>query len=145
VSLGAATQGVTADAPDMPCTNRRPGRTPGPTRPLPTVSATAIRPESSHRRPLSDPVAKAARVRDFCAAFGALEESASGTTAAALAVCLAAHGALEAPELAIGQGVEMERPSRIEVTVAAPDTATVRGRTPKLLSRPLELPRGDAW
>jgi predicted PhzF superfamily epimerase YddE/YHI9 len=94
---------------------------------------------------LSDPVAQAARVRDFCAAIGALEEPASGTTAAALAFYVAAHGALEAPELAIGQGVEMERPSRIEVAVAAPDSATIRGRAPKLLSGPLELRRGDAW
>jgi predicted PhzF superfamily epimerase YddE/YHI9 len=92
---------------------------------------------------LSDPIAKAARVRDFCAAIGALEKPASDTTTADL--YLAAHGALEAPELAIGQGVEMERPSRLEVTVAAPDGATVRGRAPKLLSGPLELRRGDAW
>jgi peroxiredoxin len=39
----------------------------------------------------------------------------------------------------IEQGVEMERPSRMEVTVAARDSATVRGRARKLLSGPLEL------
>ena len=79
------------------------------------------------------------RMRDLCAAIGALEEPASGTTAAALALYLAEHGQLSGPELVIEQGVEMGRPSRIEVTVDAPDTATVRGRTRKLLSGPLEL------
>jgi hypothetical protein len=77
------------------------------------------------------------------AAIGALEEPASGTTAAALALYLAAHGQLDEPNLVIEQGVEMGRPSRIDVTVDAPDTATVRGGARKLLSGPLELWSSD--
>jgi trans-2,3-dihydro-3-hydroxyanthranilate isomerase len=83
------------------------------------------------------------RVRDLCAAIGALEEPASGTTAAALALYLAEHGELDAPSLVVEQGVEMGRPSRIDVAVDAPHKATVRGRARKLLSGPLELWNGD--
>ena len=78
------------------------------------------------------------RVRDLCAAIGALEEPASGTTAAALALYLAANGQLTGNELVVEQGIEMGRPSLIDVTVDPPDTATVRGVARKLLSGKLE-------
>jgi trans-2,3-dihydro-3-hydroxyanthranilate isomerase len=66
-----------------------------------------------------------ARMRDLCAPIGALEEPASGTTSAALAAYLTWHAAAsgDAP-IAIEQGVEMGRPSRIEVHVQ-----TRRGQT----------------
>jgi trans-2,3-dihydro-3-hydroxyanthranilate isomerase len=83
------------------------------------------------------------RVRDLCAAIGALEEPASGMTAAALALYLRADDHLDSRELVIQQGVEMGRPSRIDVTVDAPDAATVRGKARKLLSGPVELWNGD--
>ena len=68
-------------------------------------------------------------MRDLCAGIGALEEPASGTTAAALALYLAGNGALAEAELVIEQGIEMRRPSRIDVAIEAADTATVRGRS----------------
>jgi trans-2,3-dihydro-3-hydroxyanthranilate isomerase len=83
------------------------------------------------------------RVRDLCAAIGALEEPASGTTAAALALYLADTGQLAGSELIVEQGIEMGRPSRIEVAVDAADTATVRGAARKLLSGQLEPWRDD--
>ena len=65
------------------------------------------------------------RMRDLCAPIGALEEPASGTTSAALAAYLTWHAAAsgDAP-ITIEQGVEMGRPSRIEVHVQ-----TRRGQT----------------
>ncbi len=58
------------------------------------------------------------RMRDFCAPIGALEEPASGTTSAALADYLTRHAAVSKPaSLTVEQGVEMGRPSRIEVHV----------------------------
>jgi trans-2,3-dihydro-3-hydroxyanthranilate isomerase len=83
------------------------------------------------------------RMRELCAAIGALEEPASGTTAAALALYLRANDHLDVPELVIEQGVEMGHPSRIDVTVDAPDTATVRGSARKFLSGPVELWNDD--
>jgi trans-2,3-dihydro-3-hydroxyanthranilate isomerase len=55
------------------------------------------------------------RMRDLCAPIGALEESASGTTSAALACYLTRRAAVA--EVTVEQGVEMGRPSRIEVQV----------------------------
>jgi PhzF family phenazine biosynthesis protein len=60
-----------------------------------------------------------ARMRDFCAPIGALEEPASGTTSAALGLYLRRHrGMTTAEQIVIEQGVEMGRPSKIEVAVA---------------------------
>jgi trans-2,3-dihydro-3-hydroxyanthranilate isomerase len=60
------------------------------------------------------------RLRDFCAAIGAVEEPASGTTAAAVAAYFARHGVVacerdDVVHAAVEQGVEMGRPSRIQV------------------------------
>ncbi|HMI98528.1 MAG TPA: PhzF family phenazine biosynthesis isomerase [Gaiellaceae bacterium] len=83
------------------------------------------------------------RVRDLCAAIGAVEEPASGTTAAALALYLAHSGQLVGDELVVEQGVEMGRPSRIDVSVRPPVAATVRGTARKVLSGTLTLPIGS--
>jgi PhzF family phenazine biosynthesis protein len=80
------------------------------------------------------------RTRDLCAAIGALEEPASGTTSGALALYLAQHDQLADSELVIEQGVEMGRPSRIELAVTPPDLVTVRGQARKVLEGWLELP-----
>jgi PhzF family phenazine biosynthesis protein len=78
------------------------------------------------------------RVRDLCARIGAVEEPASGTTSGALALYLAQHGQLEGRELVIDQGVEMGRPSRIEVIVTAPDAVTIRGEALRILTGTLD-------
>ena len=58
------------------------------------------------------------RMRDFCAPIGVLEEPASGTTSAALAEYLTRHAAAVKPaSITVEQGVEMGRPSLIEVHV----------------------------
>ena len=80
------------------------------------------------------------RMRDLCAGIGDPEEAASGTTAAALAFYLARHGQLTGPELVIEQGVEMGRPSRIEVTVGPQGSARVRGVARKISAGPLLVP-----
>ena len=65
------------------------------------------------------------RMRDLCAPIGALEEPASGTTSAALAAYLTWHAAASGDvPITIEQGVEMGRPSQIEVHVQ-----TRRGQT----------------
>jgi PhzF family phenazine biosynthesis protein len=81
-----------------------------------------------------------ARVRDLCAAIGAVEEAASGTTAATLALYLERSDGdrLLDDELVVEQGVEMGRPSRLEVSVVAYDAAVVRGRARRLLTGRLE-------
>jgi trans-2,3-dihydro-3-hydroxyanthranilate isomerase len=85
-----------------------------------------------------------ARMRDLCARIGALEEPASGTTAGALALYLAELGQLDGPELTIEQGVEMGRPSRIDVLVAASNAVVVRGEARKVLAGRLELPTPES-
>jgi PhzF family phenazine biosynthesis protein len=80
------------------------------------------------------------RVRDLCARIGATEEPASGTTSGALALYLAQHDQLEGPELAIDQGVEMGRSSRIEAVVTASDAVTIRGEARRILTGTLDLP-----
>jgi trans-2,3-dihydro-3-hydroxyanthranilate isomerase len=63
-------------------------------------------------------------MRDLCAPIGALEEPASGTTSAALASYLTRHAGIPEPaSVIIEQGVEMGRPSRMEVKVQ-----TLRGQ-----------------
>lgn len=67
-----------------------------------------------------------------------LEEPASGTTtAAALPLYLAANGKLAGSNLVSEQGLEMGRPSRIDITVEAADIATIRGAARKLLAERL--------
>jgi trans-2,3-dihydro-3-hydroxyanthranilate isomerase len=84
------------------------------------------------------------RTRDLCAAIGAIEEPASGTTSGALALYLAQHGQLADSELVLEQGVEMGRPSRIELAVTPPDLVTVRGQARKVLEGRLVLPTTDS-
>jgi PhzF family phenazine biosynthesis protein len=78
------------------------------------------------------------RMRDLCAPIGALEEPASGMTAGGLALYLAEHGQIRGAELTVDQGVEMGRPSRIEVVLTAPDEITVRGEAKRVLAGTLE-------
>lgn len=82
------------------------------------------------------------RVRDLCGAIGALEEPASGTTAGALALYLASH-AEASGELVVEQGIEMGRPSRIDVAILGRDEAVVRGRARCVVSGTLEDMTGD--
>jgi trans-2,3-dihydro-3-hydroxyanthranilate isomerase len=65
--------------------------------------------------------ARRVRMRDFCAPIGALEEAASGTTSAALASYLAsgATRSARAARILVQQGMEMGRPSRIEVIMSS--------------------------
>ena len=66
------------------------------------------------------------RARAFCPGAGVPEDPATGSAAGPLGVYLALHGALpgEAPRFFIDQGIEMGRPSEIEVTVErSPDGA----------------------
>lgn len=80
------------------------------------------------------------RMRDLCAAIGAIEEPASGTTAGALALYLAHYEQLAGRELALEQGVEMGRPSRIEVVLTSPDLVTVCGAAQKVVEGTLVPP-----
>jgi PhzF family phenazine biosynthesis protein len=81
------------------------------------------------------------RMRDLCAAIGALEEPASGTTSAALGAYLASHRGSARMHVAIEQGVEMGRPSRLEVTIDR-DHAIVRGTGRKVASGSVFLTNG---
>jgi trans-2,3-dihydro-3-hydroxyanthranilate isomerase len=83
------------------------------------------------------------RMRDLCAAIGAIEEPASGTTSGALALYLAQQEQLAGRELVIEQGVEMGRPSRIELVLTSSDRVTVRGEAKKVLEGTLWLPKSD--
>ncbi len=83
------------------------------------------------------------RMRDLCAAIGAIEEPASGTTSGALAFYLAEQAQLASRELVVEQGVEMGRPSRIEVVVRSSDRLTVRGQAQKVLEGTLRLPKSE--
>jgi trans-2,3-dihydro-3-hydroxyanthranilate isomerase len=78
------------------------------------------------------------RVRDLCAAIGATEEPASGTTAGSLALYLARERQ-PAGGLVIEQGVEMGRPCLIGAHVRSSQEVTVRGKVRKVLSGVLEL------
>jgi trans-2,3-dihydro-3-hydroxyanthranilate isomerase len=67
------------------------------------------------------------RMRDLTAGIGALEEPASGTTAAALALyALRNHLAAAGSSIQIEQGVEMGRPGHIEVTIESSSESGVR-------------------
>ncbi|HEY5988904.1 MAG TPA: PhzF family phenazine biosynthesis isomerase, partial [Streptosporangiaceae bacterium] len=78
------------------------------------------------------------RMRDFCAPIGSLEEPASGTTSAALALYLTRHTPTSVPaSTTVEQGVEMGRPSQIEVSVeqrGEQAVATVWGSALKIAS-----------
>lgn len=78
------------------------------------------------------------RMRDLTVAIGATEEPASGTTSAALVSYAAGHGLLEGGSaVSIEQGVELGRPSRIEVqldTQPATPVAWVTGQAIKSAS-----------
>jgi trans-2,3-dihydro-3-hydroxyanthranilate isomerase len=78
-------------------------------------------------------------MRDLCAAIGALEEPASGTTAAALGVYLATNQGGERNHFAIEQGIEMGRPSRLDVTIEQ-SHAIVRGAGRKVAYGRVALP-----
>jgi trans-2,3-dihydro-3-hydroxyanthranilate isomerase len=82
------------------------------------------------------------RVRDLCAAIGAIEEPASGTTSAALALYLHERHLADG-ELVVEQGVEMGRPSHIEIRVRAPGEATIRGTARKVLAGVLAAPTNE--
>ena len=75
------------------------------------------------------------QMRDFCAGIGVLEEPASGTTSSALAWYADRHEILRSRvEFPINQGVEMGRPSVIEVVLGGDGDgplARVRGRAIK--------------
>lgn len=77
------------------------------------------------------------RMRDLCAAIGDLEEPASGTTSAALALYLA-RNACRHGNLTVEQGIEMGRPSRIEVRTPNPETAVVSGTACRVLTGTLD-------
>jgi len=79
----------------------------------------------------------------LCAGIGTIEEAASGTTSGALALYLEQQRQLDGRALVIEQGVEMGRPSRIEVVLAPPDQVTVRGEARKILEGTLVLPTLD--
>jgi len=80
------------------------------------------------------------RMRDLCAAIGAVEEPASGTTSGALAFALASANVLtpQRPRLVVTMGVEMGRPSQLCVHVefdgSRPSTARLIGRSRLVLA-----------
>lgn len=80
------------------------------------------------------------RMRDLCAAIGAAEEPASGTTSGALALALANANVLtpQRPRLAVTMGVEMGRPSLLSVHVdfdgSRPSVARLLGRSRLVLA-----------
>ena len=79
-------------------------------------------------------------MRDLCAAIGAVEEPASGTTSGALALALANAGVLtpQRPRLVVTMGVEMGRPSQLSIHVefngSPPNTARLLGRSRLVLA-----------
>ena len=82
-------------------------------------------------------------MRDLCAGIGAVEEPASGTTSAVLALALDRIGAVpESATPAVTMGVEMGRPSRLGVRlerVGDGVTANVSGTARRLLSGRLDV------
>jgi PhzF family phenazine biosynthesis protein len=79
-------------------------------------------------------------MRDLCAAIGAVEEPASGTTSGALAFALANANVLtpQRPRLVVTMGVAMGRPSQLCVHVefdgSRPSTARLLGRSRLVLA-----------
>ena len=64
------------------------------------------------------------RVRHFAPALGVAEDPVTGSAAGALGACLAAAGLAEggALELTVWQGAAVNRPGRVDVAVAAPES-----------------------
>ena len=93
--------------------------------PFPPPSPTSARSLFSRRNstfssPISSPsTGGRIRARAFCPGAGVPEDPATGSAAGPLGIYLALHGALPggAPRFFIDQGIEMGRPSEIEVTV----------------------------
>ncbi len=86
------------------------------------------------------------RARAFCPGAGVPEDPATGSGAGPLGVYLALHGALPrgGPRFRIDQGVEMGRPSEIEVTVdrsagGAPSGVRVAGSAVLMMQGHLEV------
>src|SRR6266705_1501440 len=86
------------------------------------------------------------RMRDLCAAIGAVEEPASGTTSGALALALANANVLnpQRPRLVVTMGVEMGRPSLLSVQVdfdgSRPSAARLLGRSRLVLAGRVVIP-----
>lgn len=87
------------------------------------------------------------RARAFCPGAGVSEDPATGSAAGPLGIYLALHGALPggSPRFFIDQGIEMGRPSEIEVTVERADDGTpsgvrVSGSAVLMMSGSLDLP-----
>lgn len=94
------------------------------------------------------------RARDFCPAIGADEEPASGTTSGALTSYLVKNGVVTPDRsgqvmLTVEQGVEMGRPSRIEVGVSLAQGAIarvwVRGQAVPVLHGEFTLARSTTF
>ena len=85
-------------------------------------------------------------MRDLCAAIGAVEEPASGTTSGALAIALANASVLtpQQPRLVVTMGVEMGRPSLLSVQVdfdgSRPTAARLLGRSRLVLAGRVVIP-----
>jgi trans-2,3-dihydro-3-hydroxyanthranilate isomerase len=86
------------------------------------------------------------RARAFCPGAGVPEDPATGSAAGPLGVYLALHGALPGavPRFLIDQGIEMGRPSEIEVTVertpdGAPSGVRVAGSAVLMMRGSLEV------
>lgn len=78
----------------------------------------------------------AVRARVFGPSFGVSEDPATGSAAGALGALLAARG--HGPRLAVQQGVEMGRPSRIDVAVDG-ERVTIAGRCAPVMEGVLAL------
>lgn len=98
------------------------------------------------------PGTNAVRARDFCPGIGADEEPASGTTSGALACYLIGHGQVDAGRsglvtVEVHQGVEMGRPSRIEVDAKVDgreiQRVWARGRATMALQGKMMVDRSD--
>jgi trans-2,3-dihydro-3-hydroxyanthranilate isomerase len=93
-----------------------------------------------------DSEAVSVRMRDLCAAIGATEEPASGTTSAALAFALADAGLLTGARarLRVDMGIEMGRPSRLSVDMdfadGRPVLARLQGFADRVLSGEITAP-----
>jgi len=87
------------------------------------------------------------RMRDLCAAIGAVEEPASGTTSGALA--LANVLTPQRPRLVVTMGVEMGRPSLLSVQVdfdgSRPTAVCVLGRSRLVLAGRVVIPVTFSW
>jgi trans-2,3-dihydro-3-hydroxyanthranilate isomerase len=94
---------------------------------VPVADVSALTPDTSALRGFGEvticayerPVEGTVGVRVFAPALGVEEDPATGSAAGPLAVHLLASGLIEPGRLVVRQGVEMGRPSRLEVDVEA--------------------------